>query len=240
MLDPIRARLVAGRDRGPFLSTTLRSILAGKCSRCGRQVPDFAIFGNALVVGDGFIEMCCANCRHGINPSYSCYRGAIPRAAVLVELHKRTVIDVPAVAWMDALLVLRTGYAYLQHPHEFSRLWLPEGWHLGSEVRRCTLAKRARHMYGHLLDAGHCAECGACFPDTADVEQYRDGRKTFTDGRKWSDETCWNCGLPHRLQWHMRETYDEECGRLFLRQTLNKKPAKQPPEATGVPPPPQR
>ena len=107
--------------------------------------------------------------------------------------------------WFRVLFCLRVQLADLQKgglpPHEGFR-----------EENELDLYHRDRTyaIYGQLDLIGNCGDCGSYWMN--------DNARNLgiNDGRMGENE-CTHCGLKHELQWHMRDTEENEKKRLLGR-----------------------
>jgi hypothetical protein len=198
VFDSLLVRLLAARPAGPFSRAALAALIRGRCQRCNAEIGESALLGNAIVVGPGIVEILCRQCRGGgLSPvPLVAARGRLRSAAIVRELKRRRCVHTGMqLDWLSVINCLRCGIAYFQRSSQLQpaaafrsdRFWLP--------------------FYGNGLLLGNCAECGALW-STEEVES-DDGDGQEPD-RRWNEDGCWHCELPHGLQWHMRSTAARE------------------------------
>lgn len=196
MFETLHIRLCAARPAGPFTRAALAGLIRSRCQKCDAPIEDNALLGNALVVVPGAVEILCRRCRGGGEAPAPADRSRLRKTAIVRELkRRRCAYTGMRLDWLSAINCLRCGLAYFQKSSRLEpsaafrsdRFWLP--------------------FYGNGLLLGNCAECGALW-STEEVEGDEDGGAEVV--RRWNEERCWHCGLPHELQWHMRSTAAQE------------------------------
>jgi hypothetical protein len=185
----IRASSIVKTGFGPFSSKMLQALRKHECMRCGCEINDIALLGNALVVEKCRVVLHCRECRSNTKWPKNVYRSIfeIRVSSLICELYEHTCQEtLQKLDWHDALICVRRGYATFQNTCH--------------QPNRAFSYQNATARYGDILGVTNCGECGAWWA---------------RGSPKWNDTECYNCCLPHSQQWHVRTSREAE-KRLLL------------------------
>ena len=115
-----KAKAIAKEGLGILSSSFLNSFLDGKCQKCDSEIPDSAIFGNAIVINKTEIQLYCAKCRG--NNTYIRVKSKpllvqVDKSKVLIALNSfvnevinnSNRLSIDNFPWMIIIAALRTG-----------------------------------------------------------------------------------------------------------------------------------
>jgi hypothetical protein len=179
--------IIVKNGLGLFTPKTLNDILIGKCSICNSDINDNSIFGNSLIIAKNEISLICAKCRTGIDiPVQKSHSKytSIDRGDVLLYMKKY-----PEKFAIQTLISLRQLKINQNDPENYYGNF-----------------RRADYKYG-VLEGNHCGECGEYFYEMPEVESNEDSN--FIE-----NGVCPHCKLPHKFQWFLRTTFEEESDAL--------------------------
>jgi hypothetical protein len=194
---------------GPFPRSTLEAFRCCMCSACGVPISENTLFGNALVISAGRVEILCSRCRTGVyhalypdhpfNASSRKSKGnnSVDRVLVIGEIAELMQEKNHGMSWLDIVLCLRGGVGGLQQI----------GGRRPYSGLSAECANRGRARYGRPLP-GSCAECGARW-----ANEWQMSHNQVPAGRE-SSERCWACAFPLQNTWFMRRTLAEETALL--------------------------
>ena len=215
----IRAQFNLGRGLGPFQSPMLRAFVSCYCQRCGRSISEFTLFGNALVVLRGAVEVLCSFCRtglefklYGLHPSNSLPRDQVNRTTDRLSIIGELVTVVQSrrgnLSFYDIVLCLGGELAAFQR---YGREPF-EGFDYSTR-------DKARQRFGRPLP-GNCAECGALWANEWELAT----NPSILQQRGHNTGVCRACAFPMAGQWFMRTTYAAECELLTVSPSSTPQP----------------
>lgn len=181
------------------------------CQRCERDISEFTLLGNALVIVPGAVEILCSRCRTGTDYPLSLDHpfNALPHKRANDTIDRSTLVgEIAAITHgtggtpftvYEAVLCLRQGLGLFQRSSRRP--------FAGFDAT--TLAD-AKQRFGTPLP-GSCAECGALWANKWAFNR----NPTLLESSKYSPGRCWACRFPTTQQWFMRTTLDTEMGLLL-------------------------